>query len=133
MTFELNVTITCVSCDRRLRVDNTHAPLCSKCWEKTPAGKEYMRLKQRESRKNRKYSTAKAPKCVECGASLHKDADHAPLCSKCWVKTPAGKDYRNKLNKKSKIKSLGKLHELQIELGEDIPISHLQKRISAIV
>lgn len=132
MTFELNVN-TCTSCNKRLRADNTHAPLCAKCWEKTPAGKEYMRLKQRESRKRRGYSASTAPKCVQCGASLHKDGNHAPLCSTCWSKTPEGKEHKNQINRKSKQRSRGKLQEIQVEVGADIPVYHINNRIYSIV
>ena len=37
-------------CDRRLRADTTHPNICRACWLKTDEGKQYMRLKQAESR-----------------------------------------------------------------------------------
>lgn len=40
----------CTQCNRRLRVDTTHPNICRLCWLKTDEGKQYMRLKQAESR-----------------------------------------------------------------------------------
>lgn len=42
----------CTQCPRRLRADTTHPNICRACWLKTDEGKEYLRLKKIESRKN---------------------------------------------------------------------------------
>jgi hypothetical protein len=44
----------CTQCDRQLRSDTTHPDICRACWLKTDDGKEYLRLKQAESRARKK-------------------------------------------------------------------------------
>jgi len=41
---------TYCNCGAKLTRASSHAPLCMRCWRKTGEGKEYMRLKQRETR-----------------------------------------------------------------------------------
>ena len=38
-------------CEKKLRIDSSHAPLCRDCWRGTDEGKAYLAEKQAERRK----------------------------------------------------------------------------------
>ena len=49
-------TALCTQCSAKLRQDSARAPLCRDCWEKGEEGKEYMRIKQKESRERKNHT-----------------------------------------------------------------------------
>lgn len=129
-----NIGCTCFQCGRKTKRDNTHYPLCSRCWERTTdEGKEYMRIKKQESRLRKGETLKKSSKCISCGATIYLNNKHFPLCRKCWDKTDEGREHMRIKNKKAFIRRNAELNDLSSALGDDIPKYHIKQRLESII
>ena len=92
----------CITCKKKLRIDSSHSPYCSRCWIKfTPEGRAF------NSHKTRSFYVPKdlqKPRCLACNKVLN-TAKNQGYCRRCWEQwTEDGRAYRAEKVKRSQKK-----------------------------
>ena len=93
----------CIICSKKLRVDSSHRPHCSRCWLKfTVEGRAF------NSSKTKSFYIPKdlsqKPRCLSCNKVLN-TAKNQGYCRVCWeIWTQEGREYRCEKVKRSQAK-----------------------------
>lgn len=93
----------CITCSKKLRVDSSHRPHCSRCW-------------LRFTEEGRVFNSAKTkffyipvnkelkPRCLSCNKIIN-TFKNGGYCRICWEGTEEGKKYRAEKVRKSQAKN----------------------------
>ena len=97
----------CITCSKKLRVDSSHRPHCSRCWLKfTEEGKAF------NSSKTKSFYVPKVSiktPCLACNKVLRSNSNNGGYCFNCWEGwTEDGKRYRCEKVRKSQAKGKNK-------------------------
>ena len=98
----------CITCEKKLRIDSSHSPYCSRCWLKfTEEGKAFNAAKTKSF--YIPVNKESKPQCLACNKVIN-TAKNQGYCRKCWEEwTEEGKKYRRDKVKKSQKKTLKNL------------------------
>jgi hypothetical protein len=98
------IKMYCITCQKKkLRVDSSHSPHCSRCWLKTEEGRAF------NSSKTKSFYIPKVsikPRCLACNKVLRSNSNNGGYCFNCWESwTEEGKKYRCEKVKRSQAKN----------------------------
>ena len=95
----------CITCSKKLRVDSSHSPHCSRCWLRfTEEGKAFNSSKTKSFYVPR---TNLKPRCLSCNKIIN-TFKNGGYCRICWEGTEEGKKYRAEKVRKSQAKGKNK-------------------------
>jgi hypothetical protein len=95
----------CITCSKKLRVDSSHRPHCSRCWLRfTEEGRAFNSAKTKSFYVPR---TSLKPRCLSCNKIIN-TFRNGGYCRICWEGTEEGKKYRAEKVRKSQAKGKNK-------------------------
>ena len=93
----------CITCQKKLRIDSSHSPHCSRCWLKTKEGRAFNTAKTKSFYVP--VNKELKPRCLACNKVLN-TLKNQGYCRACWEKwTEEGKRYRCEKVKRSQAKN----------------------------
>ena len=100
------IKMYCITCQKKkLRVDSSHSPHCSRCWLKTEEGRAF------NSSKTKSFyipvNKELKPRCLVCNKTIN-TFKNGGYCRICWEGTEEGKKYRAEKVRKSQAKGKNK-------------------------